>query len=229
MVGCEVPFPARQWWCSTSQVLARWASLGPSARQLARTVAPGVAPVATRQSIERDKPFPSAECASASENTKATGDPFAPLARLSAPPGQGRLAPPLRENLRPSKGVKRRGIMVSGTRDRPRRTERCVRSGRDDRVPSEERRADAVRRTRREGRAGRGAGSAATRPRTGIRGCGRRERTHGERQRGRGRPARPKGRRDELDQGSPTRRASGPQRGRPPAGRDELGRTAACG
>ena len=41
---------------------------GPSARQIARPVAPGVAPVATRQSIERDKTFPSAECASASEN-----------------------------------------------------------------------------------------------------------------------------------------------------------------
>lgn len=36
-------------------------------------------------------------------------------------------------------------------------------------------------------------------------------------------------RRDELDQKSPTRRASGPQRGGPPAGRGGLGRTAACG
>ena len=219
MVGCEVPFPARQWWCSTSQVLARWASLGPSARQLARTVAPGVAPVATRQSIERDKPFPSAECASASENTKATGDPFAPLARLSAPPGQRRLTPPLRDGLR----------QLGEEGEAGKQKEHCVRSGRDGRAPSGERRADAVRRTRREGRAGRGAGSAATKPRTGIRGCGRRERTHGERERGRGRPARPKGRRDELDQGSPTRRASGPQRGGPPAGRGELGRAAACG
>ena len=72
------------------------------------------------------------------------------------------------------------------------RVRRCVRSGRGGRAPSGERRADAVRRTRREGRAGRGAGSAATKPRTGIRGCGRRERSHGERQRGRGRPARPR-------------------------------------
>ena len=36
-------------------------------------------------------------------------------------------------------------------------------------------------------------------------------------------------RRDELDQKSPTRRASGPQRSGPLAGRGELGRTAACG
>ena len=65
--------------------------------------------------------YTSAECASASENTEATGDPCAPLARLSAPPGQGRLAP-------------------------PHRTGRCVRSGRDGRAPSGERRADAMRR-----------------------------------------------------------------------------------
>ena len=119
--------------------------MGPSARQIARTdfaalrlcrpsasirVAPGVAPVATRQSIKRDRlrsnvrrtyTFPSAKCASASENTEATGDPLRPLARLSAPPGQGRLAP-------------------------PHRTGRCVRSGRDGRAPSGERRADAMRR-----------------------------------------------------------------------------------
>ena len=81
--------------------------LGPSARQVARTdvaalrlcrpaasirVAPGVAPVATRQSIGRDGPFPSAGCASAREKTEATGDPFAPPVRLSAPAGRGRLA-----------------------------------------------------------------------------------------------------------------------------------------
>ena len=83
-------------------------------------------------------------------------------------------------------------IMASWMRDRPRRTERCVRSGRVGRAPSGERRADAVRRTRRERRAGRGADSAATKPRTGIRGCGRRERTPGKRERGRGRPARPR-------------------------------------
>ena len=46
------------------------------------------------------------------------------------------------------------------------RTRRCVRSGRDGQAPSGERRADAVRRTRREGRAGRGAGIAATKHRT---------------------------------------------------------------
>ncbi len=70
-------------------------NLGPSARQLARSVAPGVAPVATRQSIGRGKPFPSAGCASASEKAEATGDPSAPPVRLSAPAGHGRLAPPL--------------------------------------------------------------------------------------------------------------------------------------
>ena len=71
-------------------------NLGPSARQIARSVAPGVAPVATRQSTRRGKPFPSAECASASEKAEATGDPIAPPVRLSAPAGHGRLAPPLR-------------------------------------------------------------------------------------------------------------------------------------
>ena len=70
--------------------------LGPSARQVARTVAPGVAPVATRQSIRRDEPFPSAGCASAREKTEATGDPFAPPVRLSALTGHGRPAPPPR-------------------------------------------------------------------------------------------------------------------------------------
>ena len=78
----------------------RHAHLDPSARQLARTVAPGVASVATRQSIRCDKPFPSARCVSASESPEATGDPFAPLVRLSAPPGQGRLTPPHCKNLR---------------------------------------------------------------------------------------------------------------------------------
>ena len=58
---------------------------------------------ASRQSIRRGKPFPSAECASASGKTEATGDPFAPPVRLSAPPGHGRPAPPLREDLRPLK------------------------------------------------------------------------------------------------------------------------------
>ena len=66
--------------------------LGPSARQIARSVAPGVAPVATRQSIRRNKPFPSTEYASASEKAEATGDPFAPPVRPSAPAGHGRLA-----------------------------------------------------------------------------------------------------------------------------------------
>ena len=110
----------------------------PSARQIARTVAPGIAPVATRQSIERDETFPSAECASTSENTEATGDPRAPLARLSAPLGQRRLAPPLREGLRSSDGCRRRrrfqgrGIGCAGQS----RTLREERAGR----PSAERR-----------------------------------------------------------------------------------------
>ena len=101
--------------------------LGPSARQLARTdfaalrlcrpaasirVAPGVAPVATRQPIERDKTFPSAECVSSSETAEATGDPCAPLARLSAPPGHGRLAPPLRDSLRPLNEAASKGTHV---------------------------------------------------------------------------------------------------------------------
>ncbi len=82
---------------------------GPSARQLARTVAPGVAPVATRQPIERDEAFPSAECVSSSETAGATGDPCAPPVRLSAPPGHGRLAPPLHEHLRLSEGKEESG------------------------------------------------------------------------------------------------------------------------
>ena len=48
------------------------------------------------------------------------------------------------------------------------RTGRCVRSGRVGRAPSGERRADAVRRTRREGRAGR----TACRTRRAGQGCG---------------------------------------------------------
>jgi len=55
------------------------------ARRLARPVAPGVATVATPKSTRRDKPFPSARCVSASETTEATGDPYAPLVRPSAP------------------------------------------------------------------------------------------------------------------------------------------------
>ena len=96
---------------------------GPSARQLARPGAPGVAPVATRQSIGRGKPFPSAGCASASEKTEATGGPFAPPVRLSAPTGHGRLAPPLREGLRPSDETeasdKRRGTLREERAGRP--------------------------------------------------------------------------------------------------------------
>ena len=83
--------------------------LGPSARQVARSVAPGVAPVATRQSIGRGKPFPSAGCASAREKTEATGDPFAPPVRLSAPTGHGRPAPPLREASAPPDETASRG------------------------------------------------------------------------------------------------------------------------
>ena len=45
----------------------------------------------------RDEPFPSAGCASAREETEATGDPFAPPVRLSAPTGLGR---PARTSLR---------------------------------------------------------------------------------------------------------------------------------
>ena len=107
--------------------------LGPSARQIARAdvaalrlcrpaasirVAPGVAPVAARQqtrrgrlrsNVRRTYPFPSAECASASEKAEATGDPFAPPVRLSAPAGHGRLAPPLREASASPNGTASRG------------------------------------------------------------------------------------------------------------------------
>ena len=55
------------------------------ARQLARPVVPGIATVATPKSTRRDKPFPSARCVTSSETTEATGDPSAPLVRLSAP------------------------------------------------------------------------------------------------------------------------------------------------
>ena len=108
-------------------------NFGPSTRQLVRSdvaalrlcrptasiqVAPGVAPVATRQSIRRGRlrsnvrrtyPFPSAGCASASEKTEATGDPFAPPVRLSAPTGHGRPAPPLREASAPPDETASRG------------------------------------------------------------------------------------------------------------------------
>ena len=80
---------------------------------------------------------------------------------------------------------------------------RCVRSGRGGFAPSGERRTDAVRRTRREDRAGRGAGIAATKTCSEIRGCGRGERTPGERERGRRRAASAKARRDEHRQESP--------------------------
>ena len=72
------------------------------ARQLARPVAPGIATVATPKSTRRDKPFPSARCVSSSETTEATGDPSAPLVRLSAPavsakpPFQNRYLPRIR-------------------------------------------------------------------------------------------------------------------------------------
>ena len=65
--------------------------VGPAARPNRRS---GSRAVAARQSIERGEPFPSAKCASASETGEATGDPSAPLVRLSAPPDRGRFARP---------------------------------------------------------------------------------------------------------------------------------------
>ena len=62
-----------------------WTMLRRLARQLARPVVPGIATVATPKSTRRDKPFPSARCVTSSETTEATGDPSAPLVRLSAP------------------------------------------------------------------------------------------------------------------------------------------------
>ena len=113
-----------------------------------------------------------------------------------------------------------------------RRKGRCVRSGRGGFAPSGERRTDAVRRTRREDRAGRGDGIAATKPCTEIRGCGRRERTDDERERGRRRHASAKARRDEHRQDRQTQPSSGSgqrpgERSAPGGG--ELGRTAVCG
>ncbi len=69
---------------------------------------------------------------------------------------------------------------------------RCVRSGRDGPVPSGARRADAVRRSHRAGRARREADIAAPKPRTSMRGSERREQPHDERSRDQGRPAREK-------------------------------------
>ena len=53
--------------------------------------------------------IPSAGCASAREKTEATGDPFAPPVRLSAPTGHGRPAPPLREASAPPDETASRG------------------------------------------------------------------------------------------------------------------------
>ena len=144
---------------------------GPSARQLARPGAPGVAPVATRQSIGRGKPFPSAGCASASEKTEATGGPFAPPVRLSAPTGHGRLAPPLREGLRPSDETeasdKRRGTLREERAGRP-SAERRETGGRGS--PHTPRRTRGARRRIRRRRPARGfadAGGGSGRPANG--------------------------------------------------------------
>ena len=182
---------------------------GPSARQSARRSGKLLARSrrsGLRFSIEDNRPtsacHASAKPRAAGENSPTPANPRSSLAPLPAPP-RDTDAPRrihLVRNSEPRFATIKMKLMN--------RERRCVRSGRVGRAPSGARRADAVWRTRREGRAGRGAGSAATRPRTVIRGCGRRERTHGERQRGRGRPASAKARRDELDQGSPTRRTS---------------------
>ena len=73
----------------------------------------GIAAIAARQSIRSGKPFPSARCASASETTEAMGDPLRPLVRLSAPPGHGRLAPPLRAEGREVARVRSEGLLAS--------------------------------------------------------------------------------------------------------------------
>ena len=166
---------------------------GPSARQSARRSGKLLARSrrsGLRFSIEDNRPtsacHASAKPRAAGENSPTPANPRSSLAPLPAPP-RDTDAPRhihLVRNSEPRFATIKMKLMN--------RERRCVRSGRVGRAPSGARRADAVWRTRREGRAGRGAGSAATKPRTGIRGCGRRERSHGERERGRGRPARPR-------------------------------------